>query len=204
MPVTIGSHAPEFTINTTKGPLVFSSLKGKWVLLFSHPGDFTPVCTTEFLAFSNRYEDFKKLGVELIGLSVDSIYSHIAWLKDIKDHYGVEVPFPVIADIDKEVARMYNLIDEKAGNTVRGVFIIDPNQVVRWMIYYPAETGRNIDEIIRVIKALQFNWKTKLATPANWKEGDAGIQGAPTDFETALKREKEPGAERWYLKIVKQ
>ncbi|MFG1519164.1 MAG: peroxiredoxin [Thermoplasmataceae archaeon] len=204
MPVTIGSHAPEFTINTTKGPLVFSSLKGKWVLLFSHPGDFTPVCTTEFLAFSNRYEDFKKLGVELIGLSVDSIYSHIAWLKDIKDHYGVEVPFPVIADIDKEVARMYNLIDEKAGNTVRGVFIIDPNQVVRWMIYYPAETGRNIDEIIRVIKALQFNWKTKLATPANWKEGEAGIQGAPTDFETALKREKEPGAERWYLKIVKQ
>ncbi|MCL4327291.1 MAG: peroxiredoxin [Candidatus Thermoplasmatota archaeon] len=204
MPVTIGSHAPEFTINTTKGPLVFSSLKGKWVLLFSHPGDFTPVCTTEFLAFSNRYEDFKKLGVELIGLSVDSIYSHIAWLKDIKDHYGIEVPFPVIADIDKEVARMYNLIDEKAGNTVRGVFIIDPNQVVRWMIYYPAETGRNIDEIIRVIKALQFNWKTKLATPANWKEGDAGIQGAPTDFETALKREKEPGAERWYLKIVKQ
>jgi peroxiredoxin (alkyl hydroperoxide reductase subunit C) len=183
---------------------VFSSLKGKWVLLFSHPGDFTPVCTTEFLAFSNRYEDFKKLGVELIGLSVDSIYSHIAWLKDIKDHYGIEVPFPVIADIDKEVARMYNLIDEKAGNTVRGVFIIDPNQVVRWMIYYPAETGRNIDEIIRVIKALQFNWKTKLATPANWKEGDAGIQGAPTDFETALKREKEPGAERWYLKIVKQ
>ncbi len=204
MPVTIGSHAPEFTINTTKGPLVFSSLKGKWVLLFSHPGDFTPVCTTEFLAFSNRYEDFKKLGVELIGLSVDSIYSHIAWLKDIKDHYGIEVPFPVIADIDKEVARMYNLIDEKAGNTIRGVFIIDPNQVVRWMIYYPAETGRNIDEIIRVIKALQFNWKTKLATPANWKEGDAGIQGAPTDFETALKREKEPGAERWYLKIVKQ
>ena len=204
MPVTIGSHAPEFTINTTKGPLVFSSLKGKWVLLFSHPGDFTPVCTTEFLAFSNRYEDFKKLGVELIGLSVDSIYSHIAWLKDIKDHYGVEVPFPVIADIDKEVARMYNLIDEKAGNTVRGVFIIDPNQVVRWMIYYPAETGRNIDEIIRVIKALQFNWKTKLATPANWKEGEPGIQGAPTDFETALKREKEPGAERWYLKIVKQ
>ncbi|MGC8506582.1 MAG: peroxiredoxin [Thermoplasmata archaeon] len=204
MPVTIGSHAPEFTINTTKGPLVFSSLKGKWVLLFSHPGDFTPVCTTEFLAFSNRYEDFKKLGVEPIGLSVDSIYSHIAWLKDIKDHYGVEVPFPVIADIDKEVARMYNLIDEKAGNTVRGVFIIDPNQIVRWMIYYPAETGRNIDEIIRVIKALQFNWKTKLATPANWKEGDAGIQGAPTDFETALKREKEPGAERWYLKIVKQ
>lgn len=204
MPVTIGSHAPEFTINTTKGPLVFSSLKGKWVLLFSHPGDFTPVCTTEFLAFSNRYEDFKKLGVELIGLSVDSIYSHIAWLKDIKDHYGIEVPFPVIADIDKEVARMYNLIDEKAGNTVRGVFIIDPNQVVRWMIYYPAETGRNIDEIIRVIKALQFNWKTKLATPANWKEGEPGIQGAPTDFETALKREKEPGAERWYLKIVKQ
>ncbi len=203
MAVFIGQKAPDFTANTTKGPLVFSSLKGKWVLLFSHPADFTPVCTTEFMAFSNRYEDFRKLGVELIGLSVDSIYSHIAWLKDIKEHYGIEIPFPVIADIDKEVARLYNVLDEKVGGTVRGVFIIDPDQVVRWMVYYPAEVGRSMDEIIRVIKAFQFNGKNKLATPANWKEGEAGIQGAPTSFADALKREKEEGAERWYLKRVK-
>lgn len=195
--------APDFTVATTKGPLVFSSLKGKWVLLFSHPADFTPVCTTEFMAFSERYEDFKKLGVELIGLSVDSIYSHIAWLRDIKDHYGIEVPFPVIADIDKEVARAYNLFDEKSGLTVRGVFIIDPNQTVRWMIYYPAETGRSIEEILRAIKALQFNWDKKLATGANWKPGDSGIAGAPATFEDSLARDKE-GAERWYLKRVKQ
>lgn len=201
MAVYLGMKAPDFTATTTKGPLVFSSLKGKWVLLFSHPGDFTPVCTTEFLAFTERYEDFKKLGVELIGLSVDSIYSHIAWLRDIKEHYGIEVPFPVIADIDKEVTKLYNLYDEKSGVTVRGVFIIDPNQVVRWMIYYPAETGRSIEEILRVIKALQFNWEKKLATPANWKPGDPGIQGAPTTLSDSLARDKE-GAERWYLKKV--
>lgn len=203
MPVYLGMKAPDFTTTTTKGPLVFSSLKGKWVLLFSHPADFTPVCTTEFMAFSEKYDDFKKLGVELLGLSVDSIYSHIAWLRDIKEHFGVEVPFPVIADIDKEVATAYNLFDEKSGLTVRGVFIIDPNQVVRWMIYYPAETGRNISEIIRVIKALQFNWEKKLATGANWNPGDPGIAGAPNTFEDSLARDKE-GAERWYLKIVKQ
>lgn len=202
MAVYLGQKAPDFTANSTKGPINMSALKGKWVLLFSHPADFTPVCTTEFMAFSKRYDDFKKLGVEMIGLSVDSIYSHIAWLRDIKEHYGVDVPFPVIADIDKEVARAYNLIDEKAGLTVRGVFIIDPNQIVRWMIYYPAETGRNIDEIIRVIKALKFNWDHKLATPANWTEGMEGIEGAPVTVEAASKRDSE-GAERWYLKRVK-
>ena len=203
MPVYLGQKAPDFSVNTTKGPLTLSSLKGKWVLLFSHPADFTPVCTTEFMAFSESYDDFRKLGVELVGLSVDSIYSQIAWLRDIREHYGVEDPFPVIADIDKEVAREYNLIDEKAGLTVRGVFIIDPNQVVRWMIYYPAETGRNIREIIRVIKALQFNWEKKLATGANWEVGDPGIEGAPSTLEASLKRDKEEGAERWYLKRVK-
>lgn len=203
MPVYLGQKAPDFSVNTTKGPLTLSSLKGKWVLLFSHPADFTPVCTTEFMAFSESYDDFKKLGVELVGLSVDSIYSHIAWLRDIKEHYGIEVPFPVIADIDKEVAREYNLIDEKAGLTVRGVFIIDPNQIVRWMIYYPAETGRNIREMLRVIKALQFNWEKKLATGANWEVGDPGIEGAPNTLEGSLKRDKEEGAERWYLKKVK-
>ena len=126
MAVYLGQKAPDFTVNTTKGPVSLSDYKGKWVLLFSHPADFTPVCTTEFMGFSERYEDFKKLGVELLGLSVDSIYSHIAWLRDIKEHYGIEVPFPLIADLDKEVARAYNMIDEKTGTTVRGVFIIDP------------------------------------------------------------------------------
>ncbi len=203
MAVTLGQKAPDFTVNSTQGPITLSNYKGKWVLLFSHPADFTPVCTTEFMAFSQSYDDFKKLGVELIGLSVDSIYSHIAWLKDIKEKYGIEVPFPVLADLDREVATQFNLLDPKVGTTVRGVFIIDPNQVVRWMIYYPAETGRNIKEILRVIKALQFNWNNKLATGANWEPGDTGIASAPGTLKDALSREKEEGAERWYLKRVK-
>ncbi len=123
------------------------------------------------MTFSESYDEFKKLGVEHIGLSVDSIYSHIAWLKDIKDKYGIEVPFPVLADLEREVATHYNLLDPRVGTTVRGVFIIDPNQTVRWIVYYPAETGRYIREIIRVIKALQFNWDKKLVTPANWEPG---------------------------------
>lgn len=203
MPVHLGQKAPDFTVNSTQGPVTFSNYKGKWVLLFSHPADFTPVCTTEFMAFTENYEDFKKLGVELIGLSVDSIYSHIAWLKDIKEKYGIEVPFPVLADLEKEVAREYNLMDERAGTTVRGVFLIDPNQVVRWMVYYPAEVGRSMREILRVVKAFQFNWNSKLATPANWEPGTSGIASAPNTFKAAIEREKEEGAERWYLKRVK-
>ena len=162
MPVYLGEKAPDFSANTTAGPITLSQFKGQWVLLFSHPADFTPVCTTEFMAFAQRYDEFKALGVQLLGLSIDSIYSHIAWLKDIKEKYGITVPFPVIADTQLEVARLFNMMDEKGGMTVRGVFLIDPDQKVRWMVYYPAEVGRNLDEIIRVIKAFKFNWERKL------------------------------------------
>ncbi len=199
MAVTIGAKAPDFMVNTTRGPISMSEYKGKWVILFSHPADFTPVCTTEFMEFARRYDDFKNLNTELIGLSIDSLQSHIEWLKDIKEKFGVEIPYPVIADINKEVARAYNLIDEKAGNTVRGVFIIDPDQKVRWMIYYPAETGRNIDEILRSLKALQVNFNNKLATPVNWKPGDKGIIPQPSTLEDAYRRVNE-GNKAWYLK----
>ena len=199
MAVYLGQKAPGFIVNTTKGPLDLESYKGKWIILFSHPADFTPVCTTEFMEFARRYEEFKKMDVELIGLSVDSIYSHIQWMKDIREKFGVEIPFPVIADINKDVAREYNLMDEKTGSTVRGVFIIDPNMVVRLMIYYPAETGRNIDEIMRSVKALQVNWNRKLATPVNWQPGGDGIVSAPGTLEEAIKREKN-GSKTWYLK----
>lgn len=203
MPVYIGQKAPDLTFNTSQGPKSFAEYKGKWLLLFSHPGDFTPVCTTEFMAFADDYQKFKDLGVELLGLSVDTLYSHIAWLKDIKDNMDVEIPFPVIADIDKEVAQAFNLMDPRVGATVRGVFLVDPNQVVRWMVYYPAEIGRNMAEILRVVKAFQFNWKNKLATPANWEPGQEGIAPAPSTYKDALVREKEEGAKRWYLKRVK-
>ncbi len=200
MGVYLGQKAPDFIVNTTRGPVSMSNYKEKWVILFSHPADFTPVCTTEFMEFARRYKEFKDLDVELLGLSVDSIYSHIEWMKNIKEKFGIEIPFPVIADINKEVAREYNLIDERMGSTVRGVFIIDPDQTIRLMIYYPAETGRNIDEIIRAVKALQINWKLKLATPVNWKPGENGIVSAPGTLEQALAREKD-GAKAWYLKF---
>ncbi len=203
MALALGEKIPEITANTSKGPISLSSYKGKWILLFSHPADFTPVCTTEFMAFANRFEEFKKLGVELIGVSIDSVYSHIAWVRDIKEKYGVEIPFPIIADVNKEVASIFNIINPADGLTVRGVFIIDPNQKVRWIAYYPAEVGRSIDEIIRVLKAFQFNWDKKLATPANWKQGDGGVMGAPTTVDASYERDKE-GAERWYLKKVNQ
>ncbi|AAT43312.1 peroxiredoxin [Picrophilus oshimae] len=199
MPVYLGKRAPDFTANTTRGVISLSDYKNKWVLLFSHPADFTPICTTEFIEFSRRYNDFKELNVELIGLSVDSLQSHIEWLKDIYEKFGIEIQFPVIADINKEIAREYNLIDENAGNTVRGVFIIDPNQTVRWMIYYPAETGRNIDEILRSVKALQANWSRKIATPVNWRPGDKGILPPPSTLEDALQRIRE-GNKTWYIK----
>ena len=202
MSVYLGQKALEFIANTTKGPVSLEDYKGKWVILFSHPADFTPVCTTEFMEFARRYGEFKKLNVELIGLSVDSIYSHIEWMKDIKDKFGIEIPFPVIADINKEVAKEYNMMDEKTGSTVRGVFIIDPNQNVRLMIYYPAETGRSVDEIIRTVKALQMNWDRKLATPVNWKPGEDGIVSAPGTLEEAIAREK-TGSKTWYLKFEK-
>ena len=202
MSVYLGQKAPEFIANTTKGPVSLEDYKGKWVILFSHPADFTPVCTTEFMEFARKYGEFKKLNVELIGLSVDSIYSHIEWMKDIKDKFGIEIPFPVIADINKEVAKEYNMMDEKTGSTVRGVFIIDPNQNVRLMIYYPAETGRSVDEIIRTVKALQMNWDRKLATPVNWKPGEDGIVSAPGTLEEAIAREK-TGSKTWYLKFEK-
>ncbi|WP_337860686.1 peroxiredoxin [Ferroplasma sp.] len=199
MAVYLGQKAPGFIANTTKGVINLEDYEGKWVILFSHPADFTPVCTTEFMDFAKRYPEFQKINVELIGLSVDSIFSHIEWMKNIKEKFGVDIPFPVIADINKEVARDYNMMDEKTGSTVRGVFIIDPNMTVRLMIYYPAETGRNIDEIMRSVKALQLNWERKLATPVNWQPGNDGIVSAPVNLEDAISREKN-GSKAWYLK----
>ncbi len=199
MTVRIGMRAPDFTALSTKGPIVFSSLKGKWVVLFSYPADFTPVCTTEIVAFSERAEDFKKLEVQLLGLSSDTIYSHIAWLRELKEHFNTEASFPIIADTDRSISTEYNLIDEKSWGIVRGIFIIDPNQIVRWMMYSPPEIGRNVEEVLRTIKALQFNWDKKLSTPANWVPGDPGVLAAPTSLEDSYAREKD-GAPRWYLK----
>ncbi len=170
----LGEKAPSFEAQTTHGKIKFpEDYKGKWVVLFSHPADFTPVCTTEFVAFQKRYEEFKKLNTELIGLSIDQVFSHIKWKEWIKEKLDVEIKFPIIADDLGKVASLYGMIHPSKGtNTVRAVFIIDPEGVIRAILYYPQEVGRNVDEILRLVKALQTSDKHKVALPANWPENE--------------------------------
>ncbi|MDO5022594.1 MAG: peroxiredoxin [Eubacteriales bacterium] len=184
----IGDKAPAFKANTTQGPINFpEDFKGKWVILFSHPADFTPVCTTEFMTFASMQEEFDALNVQLIGLSVDSIHSHIAWLRRIqelewKNIKKPEVKFPLIDDVSMEVSHKYGMIHPSTGSTtsaVRAVFIIDDKGVVRTILYYPASTGRNFDEIKRIVVALQKADKETIATPADWRPGDDVIMPAP-------------------------
>jgi peroxiredoxin (alkyl hydroperoxide reductase subunit C) len=187
---------------TTYGKLKLSDFEGTWLILFSHPADFTPVCTTEFIAFAEIYPEFQKRGVVLMGLSIDSVYAHIAWIRNIEEKIGVKIPFPIIADLNKEVATAYGMLmpGESSTETSRCVFIIDPKGVLRAMIYYPLTTGRNIQEILRVIDALQTSDEHKVATPANWKPGDKVIIPAPKTQEGAENRIDE-GLEYidWYL-----
>jgi peroxiredoxin (alkyl hydroperoxide reductase subunit C) len=166
----LGERFPELEVKTTHGVKKLpDDYKGKWFVLFSHPADFTPVCTTEFLAFAEKYEDFKKENCELIGLSIDQVFSHIKWVEWIKEKFNVEIPFPIIADDMGDVSKALGMIHPALGtNTVRAVFIVDDKGVLRLVIYYPQEVGRNIDEILRVVKALQVADKEEVALPANW------------------------------------
>ena len=189
----LNEPAPSFTASTTAGEISLSDYRGQWLVLFSHPADFTPVCTTEFIAFSQRWEQFQERNVQLLGLSIDSVYSHIAWIKTIEKEFGVEVPFPVIADLDMAVATKYGMVQPAASETsaVRAVFVIDPDQVLRAMIYYPLTTGRNMDEIVRVIDALQVNKESGMATPADWRPGERCIVPPPATKEGADRRPTE-------------
>lgn len=177
----IGDKAPSFTATTTQGTINFpEDYAGKWAILFSHPADFTPVCTSEFMAFASMADEFKALNTELIGLSVDSLYAHIAWLRTIKEKIefkglkNVEVKFPLIEDISMNVANKFGMIQPNQSNTqaVRAVFIIDPEATIRTILYYPLSTGRNFDEIKRLVQALQKADNDGVATPANWRPGD--------------------------------
>jgi peroxiredoxin (alkyl hydroperoxide reductase subunit C) len=198
----LNEPAPEFEATTTQGVIRLSDYGGSWLILFSHPADFTPVCTTEFIAFSEIYPDLQKRHVELLGLSIDSVYSHIAWVRNIEEKTGHKIPFPVIADLNKEVATLYGMLmpGESKTETSRCVFFIDPKGVLRAMIYYPLSLGRNMQEILRVIDALQTADQYQVATPANWKPGDKVIVPAPNTQEMAELRVKE-GYEcvDWYL-----
>ncbi len=186
----LNEPAPEFEAVTTHGVVKLSDYRDSWLVLFSHPADFTPVCTTEFVAFTAIHPELQKRGVELLGLSIDSVYSHIAWVRNIKEKLGVEVPFPVIADLGKEVATLYGMImpGESKTETSRCVFVIDPKGILRAMIYYPLTTGRNMQEILRIIDALQTTDKHGVSTPANWKPGEQVIVPAPKTTEGAAER----------------
>jgi peroxiredoxin 2/4 len=193
----IGDPAPSFKAKTTMGPLNFpEDYKGKWVILFSHPADFTPVCTTEFMTFAVMQEDFRKLNTELIGLSIDSIYAHIAWLRTIKEKIefkgmkDVEVNFPVIEDLKMDVSKKFGMVQPNASTTqaVRAVFIMDPEAKVRAILYYPLSTGRNMDEIKRMVIAMQKADAEQIATPANWQPGDDVIIPPPGSCGTAKER----------------
>ncbi|HSH24293.1 MAG TPA: peroxiredoxin [Massilibacterium sp.] len=186
----IGSKAPQFEAVTTHGTLRLEDYKGNWLILFSHPADFTPVCTTEFIGFQEIYPELRKLNTELLGLSIDSVNSHIAWVRNIEEKFGVKIEFPVIADLNKDVAEKYGMImpEESSTEASRAVFVIDDKQVIRAIIYYPLSTGRNMDEMIRLVKALQATDKHKIATPANWQEGDKVIVPPATTQEGAEAR----------------
>jgi peroxiredoxin (alkyl hydroperoxide reductase subunit C) len=204
----LNEPAPDFEAVTTHGRLKLSDLTtaGKWVLLFSHPADFTPVCTTEFIALSKRAPEFEERDVQLLGLSIDSIHAHLAWMQDIEQHLGVVVPFPVIADLDMRVASLYGMIHPGASNTaaVRSVFIIDPKRVLRAMLYYPLSTGRNVAELLRMIDALQTTDRYGVSTPANWEPGDNVVVPAPLtmqDLETEEAKKQDYDYKRWYLRM---
>ena len=169
----LGEKAPDFKSNSTMGPIKLSDYCGKWIVLFSHPGDFTPVCTTEFLAFASLASEFKKRNTQLLGLSVDSNASHLAWIYNILQLTGVNIPFPIIEDRDMKIANLYGMISAPMSNTstVRTVFIIDDKQILRTILYYPLSTGRNIPEILRIIDSLQTVDKCNVVTPANWLPG---------------------------------
>jgi len=190
----IGDQLPEMEVQTTHGKMKLpDNFSGKWFVLFSHPADFTPVCTTEFVAFAKRHEEFRKLNCELIGLSIDQVFSHIKWIEWIKEKLGVEIQFPVIADDTGKVAKKLGMIHPGAGtSTVRAVFLVDPKATIRLILFYPASVGRNMDEILRVVKAFQVADKNKVAMPANWPNNelmkDEVIIPPPTDIKTAYKR----------------
>lgn len=203
----IGDPAPDFTAITTQSPAMkFSEWQGDdWVVLFSHPADFTPVCTTELTEFARRYDQFRAAKTKLLGISVDSIHSHLAWLQNMKEKLGVDIPYPLVADLDMKVAQLYGMIHPGASATatVRAVFIIDPKRVIRAIVYYPMNAGRNIEEIQRVLHALQTADTNACATPANWKPGEKVVVPPPKTVDEVNERlsHKEYDIKDFYLSL---
>ena len=189
----LNEPAPHFKAKTTHGDRCLADYHGKWLILFSHPADFTPVCTTEFIAFAKAAPQFRSMGCELLGLSIDSLFSHLAWTRNIKEKFGVDIPFPIIEDLKMDVARAYGMIHPGAGDTsaVRATFFIDPKGILRAMVYYPMSNGRSINEFIRLLTALQTSDANGVATPENWCAGDDVIVPPPKTADAAEKRASE-------------
>ncbi|AEW06998.1 3-Cys thioredoxin peroxidase (plasmid) [Sulfobacillus acidophilus DSM 10332] len=203
----IGDPAPDFEANSTFGPIRFSQYRGRWVLLFSHPADFTPVCSTEIMALARRAPEFEQRGVQLIGLSVDSVPAHLAWTRNLAAHLGHPVPFPIIADLDMTVSRRYGMLHpgESTTATVRSVFFIDPEGVIRALVYYPLSTGRNIDELLRVVDSLQVTASHSVSTPVDWRPGQPVVVPAPATQQAIETPDdaRQMGLEyqEWYLRF---
>ena len=199
----LNEPAPAFDAPTTHGQKKLEDYRGKWLVLFSHPADFTPVCTTEFMAFAKRHADFQAINTELLGLSIDSHYSHVAWVRNINEKFDVEIPFPIIADLSMKVAKAYGMIHPGAADTsaVRATFIIDPEGVLRAMVYYPMSNGRSIDEFVRLVKAMQTSDANGVATPEAWQPGDKVIVPPPATVEEANARaaNEEYECTDWYF-----
>ncbi len=198
----LNETAPNFEAKTTHGPKKLSDYKGRWLVLFSHPADFTPVCTTEFMAFAKAHDQFQKLNCDLLGLSIDSNFAHIAWARNIEEKFGVTIPFPIIEDLSMKVANAYGMIQPGASDTsaVRATFLIDPESKLRAMVYYPMSNGRSIAEFLRLLQALQTSDNHGVATPEAWQPGDMCIVPPPATQEEAAMR-KDEGYEYvdWYF-----
>ncbi len=198
----LNQPAPYFAANTTHGRRTLADYAGKWLILFSHPADFTPVCTTEFMGFARNQARFTELGCELLGLSIDSTFAHIAWVRSIDQNFGVKIDFPIIEDLSMQVAHAYGMIQPGASDTsaVRATFFIDPKGILRAMVYYPMSNGRSIDEFVRLLEALQMSDANGVATPEAWKPGEACIVPPPKTVDEANAR-KDQGYEYtdWYF-----
>jgi peroxiredoxin (alkyl hydroperoxide reductase subunit C) len=203
----IGDQAPDFEAVTTKGKIKFSEFaKDKWIVLFSHPADFTPVCTTEMSGFAQHKAEFDALNTELMGLSIDSIHAHLAWVNNVKQNTGVYFDFPIIADIDMKVSKLYGMLQPNESETaaVRAVFFIDPSKKIRLVMYYPLNVGRNMDEILRALEALQVSDANGVAMPLNWRKGDRVIVPPPKDLDEMQERIDGDYAEKVDFYLVKK
>ncbi len=200
----IGDNAPDFEALTTKGQIKLSEFaQDKWIVMFSHPADFTPVCTTEMSGFANKKAEFEALNTELLGLSIDSIHAHLGWVQNVRETTGVYFDFPIIADLDMKVSKLYGMLQPNESETaaVRAVFFIDPKKKIRLIMYYPLNVGRNMDEILRALEALQTSDKHGVAMPLNWKKGDKVICPPPKSLEALNSRLADDTLEKttWYL-----